>query len=230
MVISSKPTPQPQAFEPAAIMKFLLVEPCLHPSVRHPIKRLIDIIGSLIGLGLTAILFVPIALLIRMDSQGPILFRQTRVGVQGKPFQILKFRTMVSDADQKKHLVPNQAQGHIFKNEHDPRVTRIGRFLRKTSLDEFPQFWNVLLGEMSLVGTRPPTLDEVKQYQSHHWLRLNVKPGITGEWQVRGRSDVKDFENVVALDLQYQTNWSILYDLVLILQTITVVLARKGAV
>jgi lipopolysaccharide/colanic/teichoic acid biosynthesis glycosyltransferase len=133
------------------------------------------------------------------------------------------------NADQMKHLVKNEAKGLIFKNENDPRITQLGQFLRRTSLDEFPQFWNVLKGDMSLVGTRPPTEDEVAQYQPHHWQRLNVKPGITGEWQANGRSSIKDFEEIVQLDLDYQRKWSVLYDLKLILQTIQIVLAKKGA-
>ena len=117
----------------------------------------------------------------------------------------------------------------MFKNKRDPRITNIGHFLRKSSLDELPQFWNVLKGEMSLVGTRPPTINEVKLYQTHHWLRLNVKPGITGEWQVNGRSHVKNFEEVVDMDLKYQQKWSIAYDIQLIWKTIWVVLNGSGA-
>lgn len=152
-----------------------------------------------------------------------------RYGLYGKPFKIWKFRSMVSNADCLKSLVTNQAQGLIFKNENDPRSTRVGRFLRRTSLDEFPQFWNILLGEMSLVGTRPPTEDEVIRYSDRHWQRLNVKPGLTGEWQVNGRSAVKDFEAVVALDLRYQKRWSPWYDWIIIGKTLYIVLARMGA-
>ncbi|NET12983.1 MAG: sugar transferase, partial [Okeania sp. SIO1H6] len=116
-----------------------------------------------------------------------------------------------------------------FKNEKDPRITRIGRFLRRTSLDELPQFWNVLKGDMSLVGTRPPTFDEVKNYEAHHWHRLDIKPGMTGEWQVNGRSSVKDFEEIVRMDIDYQQKWSIAYDLKLIWKTIWVVFNKSGA-
>jgi lipopolysaccharide/colanic/teichoic acid biosynthesis glycosyltransferase len=133
------------------------------------------------------------------------------------------------DADQLKHLVNNQAKGQIFKSKQDFRITPVGRFLRCTSLDEFPQFWNVLTGDMSLVGTRPPTMDEVIHYQKHHWQRLDVKPGITGEWQVNGRSAIKDFEEIVQMDLDYQNKWSILYDFHLIGKTVLVVLNRIGA-
>lgn len=202
----------------------------LHPSLRSKMKRLIDILGALVGLAIVALIFLPVTIAIQLDNPGPIFYSQIRCGHRGKPFRIWKFRSMVTNADQLKHLVENQAKGHIFKNEDDPRITRIGRFLRRTSIDEFPQFWNVLKGDMSLVGTRPPTLDEVKHYNSRHWKRLNVKPGMTGEWQVRGRSAVLDFEEIVAMDLRYQQQWSIVYDLSLILQTIHVVLARRGAV
>lgn len=136
---------------------------------------------------------------------------------------------MIADAEKYKHLVSNQADGYIFKNENDPRITRVGRFLRRSSLDELPQFWNVLKGEMSLVGTRPPTPDEVAQYQDHHCFRLRVKPGMTGEWQAKGRSSVKKFEDIVRMDIDYQHRWSPRYDLSLILQTIAAVITRKGA-
>jgi lipopolysaccharide/colanic/teichoic acid biosynthesis glycosyltransferase len=201
----------------------------LHSSVHNKLKRLIDIAGAVIGLGITAIVAVPVAIAIQRDDPGPIFYSQMRCGVKGTPFRIWKFRSMVMNAEAQKHLVENQAKGNIFKNENDPRVTRIGAFLRRTSLDELPQFWNVLKGEMSLVGTRPPTLDEVSQYQPHHWVRLNVKPGMTGEWQVNGRSSVIDFEDIVKLDVAYQQKWSIAYDLKLILRTIGVVLNKRGA-
>jgi len=201
----------------------------LHSSVHNKLKRLIDFAGAVIGLGITAIVAIPVAIAIQRDDPGPIFYSQMRCGVKGTPFRIWKFRSMVMNAEAQKHLVENQAKGNIFKNENDPRVTRIGAFLRRTSLDELPQFWNVLKGEMSLVGTRPPTLDEVSQYQPHHWARLNVKPGMTGEWQVNGRSSVIDFEDIVKLDVAYQQKWSIAYDLKLILRTIGVVLNKRGA-
>ncbi|MGF1569109.1 MAG: sugar transferase [Nodosilinea sp.] len=200
-----------------------------HPAVLSWPKRVMDIVGGLMGLAITLVLAIPIAIAIQLDNPGPILYSQIRCGYRGRTFRIWKFRSMVSNADQIKHLVENQAQGLIFKNEDDPRITRVGKVLRRTSLDEFPQFLNVLRGEMSLVGTRPPTLDEVSQYAPHHWQRLNIKPGITGEWQVKGRSAVKDFEAIVKMDLAYQEQWSTWYDLRLILQTITAVLLRKGA-
>ncbi|MEM6713881.1 MAG: sugar transferase, partial [Cyanobacteria bacterium P01_C01_bin.147] len=184
-----------------------------HPSVGSIFKRCLDIVGALVGLLVTAIIFIPIAIAIQIDNPGPILYSQVRCGYRGKTFRIWKFRSMVTNADELKHLIDNEAQGLIFKNKHDPRITRVGRLLRKTSLDEFPQFLNVLLGDMSLVGTRPPTVDEVMKYEPHHWQRLSVKPGITGEWQVRGRSSVSDFEDIVKMDLSYQDQWSVSYDL-----------------
>jgi lipopolysaccharide/colanic/teichoic acid biosynthesis glycosyltransferase len=193
------------------------------------VKRFIDIIGALVGLGITGILLIPIALAIQLDHPGPIFFQQERCGLNGKIFHIWKFRSMVANAESLKHRVRNHARGHLFKNECDPRVTRVGRILRRTSLDELPQFWNVLKGDMSLVGTRPPTVAEVNRYHPHHHLRLRVKPGMTGEWQISGRSLVQDFEQVVRLDVAYQIKWSIAYDLKILLRTIPVVLNRNGA-
>ncbi|HEY9654597.1 MAG TPA: sugar transferase [Crinalium sp.] len=201
----------------------------IHPSVTSKAKRLVDIVGALVGLAITAMVAIPVAIAVQCDDPGPIFYSQIRCGFKGKPFRIWKFRSMVMDADKLKHLVNNEAKGGIFKNKNDPRITRIGRFLRRTSLDELPQFWNVLLGHMSLVGTRPPTVDEVIRYEKHHWERLNVKPGITGEWQANGRSTVIDFEDIVKMDVEYQHKWSIAYDLHLIAKTILVVLDKKGA-
>jgi lipopolysaccharide/colanic/teichoic acid biosynthesis glycosyltransferase len=192
-------------------------------------KRLLDIVGSLLGLLILVLVFVPVALAIQLDNPGPIFYSQERYGLHGRTFRIRKFRSMVVNADQLKSEVSNEASGLIFKNKNDPRVTRVGRFLRSTSLDELPQFWNVLVGEMSLVGTRPPTADEVAQYNERHWQRLNVKPGLTGEWQVSGRSSIKDFEQVVDLDLRYQSKWHPLYDLIVIAKTFKVIFARNGA-
>lgn len=199
-----------------------------HRSVYCKFKRTLDIVGSLVGLLITAILFLPIALAIKLDNPGSIFYIQQRYGLQGKPITIRKFRSMVQNADALKASVPNEAKGLIFKNKQDPRITRVGRFLRRTSLDELPQFWNVLVGEMSLVGTRPPTADEIIHYSDRHWQRLNVKPGLTGEWQVNGRSAIKDFEKIVDLDLRYQNLWHPGYDLLLIIRTIQV-LFNKGA-
>ncbi len=201
----------------------------VHPSAYSLFKRCLDIIGSLVGLLILAIVFVPVAIAIKLDSPGAIFYSQERYGLQGKVFRLRKFRSMVDNADVLKAQVTNEASGLIFKNKKDPRVTRVGRFLRSSSLDELPQFWNVLVGEMSLVGTRPPTADEVAQYNERHWQRLNVKPGLTGEWQVNGRSSVKDFEEIVNLDLRYQKRWHPLYDLYIIAKTIYVIVAKHGA-
>lgn len=200
-----------------------------HHSASSSFKRLLDIVGSLVGLIILATIYLPIAIAIKLDSPGPVLFVQERYGLLGQPFRIYKFRSMVQNADQLKTQIKNEAKGLIFKNQDDPRVTRVGRFLRRTSLDELPQFWNVLKGEMSLVGTRPPTADEVARYHWYHWQRLNVKPGMTGEWQVSGRSLIHDFEEIVQLDLHYQAQWHPFYDLVLIWRTIYVILAKQGA-
>ncbi|WP_448563738.1 sugar transferase [Trichothermofontia sp.] len=202
-----------------------------HPSVRSPWKRLMDIIGAIVGLLITALLLPAIALAIRWESPGPIFFGQIRLGLTGHPFRMWKFRSMVVNAEALKATIPNQASGAIFKNKDDPRITRVGRFLRRTSLDELPQFWNVLRGEMSLVGTRPPTPQEVGTYEIPQWQRLDVKPGMTGEWQVNGRSQVRNFEDIIALDLRYQENWSLWYDCQLILKTIWIIFQKNsGAV
>ncbi|MBW4440431.1 MAG: sugar transferase [Plectolyngbya sp. WJT66-NPBG17] len=192
-------------------------------------KRSLDVVGSLVGLLFLSLVFVPIAITIKLESKGSIFYVQKRFGLLAQPFYMCKFRSMVNNADALKAQVSNEAKGLVFKNKHDPRVTKVGRFLRRTSLDELPQFWNVLLGDMSLVGTRPPTEDEILHYQSHHWQRLNVKPGMTGEWQVSGRSEVQDFEQILALDLQYQTQWHPLYDLKIIAKTISIVFTGRGA-
>jgi lipopolysaccharide/colanic/teichoic acid biosynthesis glycosyltransferase/anti-anti-sigma regulatory factor len=199
-----------------------------HASVASRGKRLLDIAGALVGLGITGVILVPLAILIKLDNPGPIFFVQTRMGCMGRPFRMWKFRSMMVNAEALKGQVANQidADGKFFKNANDPRITRIGRLLRRTSLDEFPQFLNVLRGDMSLVGTRPPTLDEVEKYSPYEWQRLNVKPGMTGEWQVNGRSSVETFEQVVELDLKYQRRWSLRYDLQLIGKTVMVLLVK----
>ena len=202
--------------------------PETHPSISSRAKRAIDIAGSLVGLVIAAVLFIPITIAIKLDSPGPIFFRQTRCGWLGKPFKIIKFRSMCVNAEALKEQIPNQARGPFFKNHDDPRITRIGRFLRRYSLDELPQFWNVFKGEMSLVGTRPPTPDEVDRYEVPEWQRLNVKPGMTGEWQVHGRSRVRTFEEVIELDLRYQKSWSLLYDIQLIIKTIFILFKKNS--
>ncbi len=201
----------------------------VHRSVRSKTKRLLDIAGSLVGLTITGVLTIPIAIAMQLDDPGPVFYSQIRCGVNGKHFRIWKFRSMIVDAEKYQHLIKNEAQGQIFKNENDPRITKVGKFLRRTSLDEFPQFLNVLKGDMSLVGTRPPTPNEVQNYEIHHFQRLNVKPGLTGEWQANGRSEVSDFDDIVRMDIAYQQKWSPLYDLNLIFKTIHAVVAQKGA-
>ena len=199
-----------------------------HISTRSAFKRALDVLGALVGLAILAVIFVPIAIAIRLDSKGPILYSQERFGLQGQPFTIWKFRSMVTNADDLKVTIENKSKGLIFKNEADPRITKVGNFLRKTSLDEFPQFWNVLVGDMSLVGTRPPTADEVQHYNERHWKRLDVRPGMTGQWQVNGRSSVKDFEDIVTLDLDYQRQWTPIYDIQLLVKTVVVLLSKKA--
>jgi len=207
-------------------------------------KRIFDIIGGIIGSVATIILAVIFGPIIMLSSPGGIFFTQERIGMNGKKFRMIKFRTMHKDAeDRKKELMEqnNVQDGMMFKMDFDPRIignrvlpdgtkkTGIGQFMRKHSIDEFPQFFNVLLGQMSLVGTRPPTVDEWEKYQLHHRARLATKPGITGMWQVSGRSDITDFEEVVKLDIQYIEKWSLGLDIKLILKTIGVMLSGKGA-
>lgn len=195
-------------------------------------KRGLDIVGGSMGMLLFLIMFPCIALAIKLDSPGPVLFRQMRKGQRGRTFRLYKFRTMFANAEEMKKelMAKNQMQGHMFKMEDDPRVTKVGRWLRKTSLDEFPQFINVMRGEMSLVGTRPPTIDEVEKYQPEHLMRIAAKPGITGLWQVSGRNKISDFEQVVELDCRYLHNWHFSDDLKILCKTVWVVLRRKGAV
>lgn len=214
---------------PAATKAGEVQPPATHPSVRSWLKRALDVVGALVGLAITAIAFIPIAVAIKLDSPGPIFFAQTRCGWLGKKFRIWKFRSMCTNAEALKSRIENKLDDNkLFKNENDPRITKVGRFLRRTSLDELPQFWNVLTGEMSLVGTRPPTPDEVERYEVPEWQRLDVKPGMTGEWQVNGRSSIRKFEDVIRLDLEYQKNWSLIYDIKLIVKTV-LILFRKNS-
>jgi len=195
------------------------------------LKRLLDIFGSLVGLLLTCLLLPFIAYAIKQDSPGPLLFGQERVGQSGRTFRCWKFRSMYIDAEERKKdlMAQNEMSGAIFKIKDDPRVTIVGRFLRKTSLDELPQFWNVLKGEMSLVGTRPPTPSEVAEYENWHRRRISIKPGITGNWQISGRSSIEDFDSIVNLDLQYIDNWTIWLDIKILIKTILVVFSREGS-
>jgi len=196
------------------------------------IKRAIDIAGGLVGVLLTAIIFIFVTPIIKLQSPGPVFFSQVRIGRNGRKFLMYKFRTMYMDAEERKKelIAQNEMQGFMFKMKDDPRIYPFGKFLRKTSLDEFPQFINVLKGDMSLVGTRPPTVDEYQQYELHHKSRLAAKPGLTGLWQVSGRSDITDFEEVVASDTKYIQSWSILLDIKIIFKTVVIVLTHRGSV
>ncbi|WP_373483677.1 sugar transferase [Acetobacterium sp.] len=197
------------------------------------VKRAIDIIGSLVGLLIMAICCLFVAPLIYIKSPGPIFYSQTRVGINGRPFKIYKFRSMYPDAEKRKAelMSRNKMSGLMFKVDNDPRIIPIiGQFIRTTSIDELPQMWNVLKGEMSLVGTRPPTLDEFNEYSFHHKSRLAMKPGITGLWQISGRSEVTSFEDVVALDNQYISEWRMGSDVKILFKTVMVVVGRCGAV
>lgn len=195
------------------------------------VKRIIDIFGACIGMVLTVLVGIVLAPFLLMESPGPLVFKQRRVGVNGRVFEFYKFRSMYADAEERKKelMKQNEMQGLMFKMENDPRITKVGAFIRKTSIDELPQFWNVLKGDMSLVGTRPPTLDEYQQYNYYQKRRISFRPGITGLWQISGRSDIKDFDEVVKLDLEYIDNWSLLLDFKIIFKTILVVFRGSGA-
>ncbi len=196
------------------------------------LKRIMDILGGFVGLFFTALLTPFVALAIKLDSPGPVFFAQERIGRNGRRFTIYKFRSMYQDAEQRKAELSakNEMQGLMFKMEKDPRITKVGRFLRKTSIDEFPQFFNVLNGSMSLVGTRPPTVDEFEKYDLYYRRRMSITPGLTGMWQVYGRGVVTDFDEVVKYDLEYIDNWSLGLDIKLLIKTVGVVLFGKGSV
>jgi exopolysaccharide biosynthesis polyprenyl glycosylphosphotransferase len=194
------------------------------------LKRALDIVLVLISLPVSALLALTITVAIKIDSPGPVVFKQTRVGRHGRRFTAYKFRTMVADAEARKaELAANgEIDARLFKVRDDPRTTRVGRLLRRLSLDELPQFWNVLLGEMSLVGPRPQVPEEVEQYEDWHHRRLEVLPGITGLWQVLGRSDTS-FDEMVRLDIYYAENWSLDMDLRIMIQTLPAMLSGRGA-
>ena len=194
-------------------------------------KFLLDYLGGVVGFCIFVVAYIILAPLIKIDSKGPVLFKQQRVGRNGRIFNCYKFRSMVADAESKKNslMAQNEMKGLMFKMDNDPRITKLGRFIRKTSLDELPQFINVLKGDMSLVGTRPPTVDEFNNYEPKHKARVSMVPGLTGLWQVSGRSNIKNFEDVVKLDMEYIDNWSILLDIKIILKTVAIVLFCKGA-
>ena len=195
------------------------------------IKRVMDIAGGLVGMLITLLFFPFVAIAIKLDSPGPVLFSQIRIGRNGRRFKIYKFRSMYVDAEERKKELEkqNEMQGLMFKMENDPRITRVGKFIRKTSIDELPQFYNVLKGDMSLVGTRPPTADEFEKYNQYYRRRISMTPGLTGMWQVSGRSEIEDFDDVVKYDLQYIDNWSLTLDIKILFKTIWVVLAGRGS-
>lgn len=195
------------------------------------VKRILDIGVSTLLLVALSPIFLIVALLVRCSSPGPVIFRQTRVGLNGRLFELLKFRSMAADSEQRLDSLreQNEMQGPVFKIKDDPRVTPVGRFLRRYSLDELPQLWNVLRGEMSLVGPRPPVPGEVTMYERSDRRRLSMRPGITCIWQVSGRNEIRDFESWVKLDLEYIDNWSLGRDLLLMLRTIPAVLFGRGA-
>ena len=200
-------------------------------SGRLIVKRIFDVvagsIGCLVSLPVIAITAIPLL----RESPGPLIFKQQRVGKNGRLFNIYKLRSMYVDAEERKKelMEQNKMEGFMFKVDDDPRITKVGKFIRRTSIDELPQFFNVVKGDMSLVGTRPPTVDEFEKYESRHKRRLSMRPGITGMWQVSGRSDIQDFEEVVKLDCQYIDEWSILLDIKILFKTVGVVLTHKGA-
>jgi len=198
---------------------------------QYILKRFIDIYGTIVGLLLISPILLAIAAAIRLTSKGPIFFKQKRIGQHGKEFYIYKFRTMCIDAEEKLEELKkyNQTNELMFKMFDDPRITRVGKFLRKYSLDEFPQLINVLKGEMSLVGFRPPLPSEVAKYQSWHYVRFASMPGLTGPWQISGRSAIKKFDQVVNLEYEYAKNWSFVKDIEILFKTVPVVLFGKDA-
>jgi len=196
------------------------------------LKRVVDLVGASVGLVIAAPVMVAVAVAIKLDSSGPVFFAQDRVGRGGKRFKVVKFRTMVRDAEARRDVLLGQniyPDPRLFKMPADPRVTKLGRWLRRTSLDELPQLWNVMKGDMSLVGPRPPLPSEVALYEAHHYARFDVKPGMTGPWQVNGRNEIRDFEKVVALESEYIRNWSLAADVILLLRTLPAVLTSRGA-
>jgi exopolysaccharide biosynthesis polyprenyl glycosylphosphotransferase len=199
------------------------------PEMALVFKRTLDIVFSVLLLFLLAPLMLAVAIAIKLDSPGPVLYSSERLGKKGRVFKCKKFRTMVRDADLKRADVMhmNERDGVLFKISNDPRITKLGRFLRKYSLDELPQFWNVLRGDMSVVGPRPPIASEVRQYKLSHLRRLDVTPGITGLWQVQGRKD-PSFDSYISLDVAYIESWSLWLDLKIILRTIAVVFEGTG--
>lgn len=204
----------------------------LFSAAKLHVKRAMDIFGGLIGGIFTILLTIFLAPAIRLESPGPIFFSQIRIGMNGRRFKIYKFRSMYVDAEKRLEELKRYNEmedDFMFKMEDDPRITKVGKFIRKTSLDEFPQFFNILKGDMSLVGTRPPTEAEFLKYEGRHKRRLALKTGLTGLWQVSGRSNITNFEDVIKLDLEYINNWSLKLDIKILIKTIAVVLFEKGS-
>jgi lipopolysaccharide/colanic/teichoic acid biosynthesis glycosyltransferase len=196
------------------------------------VKRFVDLIGASCALILTTPVMLIVAALVKLDSTGAVLFRQDRVGRGGRLFKIYKFRTMVAGAEERRDELLSQSiypDKRLFKIVRDPRITRLGSWLRRTSLDEFPQLFNVLRGDMSLVGPRPPLPSEVALYEEHHYARFDVKPGMTGPWQVAGRNGIQSFDQVVTLETDYIRNWSVWSDFLLLIKTIPAVVGMRGA-
>ncbi|GAA3887100.1 sugar transferase [Leifsonia kafniensis] len=217
-------------FRPVEGLPLIHVEIPHFDGAKHALKRLVDVVSSGMALLLFAPLMLVIGILVKIDSPGPVLFRQERCGRGGRTFRIIKFRSMIASAedDLAGLLDKNEASGVLFKLRNDPRITRVGRVLRKFSLDELPQLWNILVGEMSVVGPRPPLPQEVESYETHVHRRLYIKPGLTGMWQVNGRSNLS-WEDSVRLDLYYVENWSLAGDMIIIWRTVKTVLRPEGA-
>ena len=200
-------------------------------SYEQAIKRIMDLIISIIATIVFSPIMILTAIAIKLDSPGPVIFKQVRVGQNGRTFNMYKFRSMCKDAEsqQEELMKQNEMEGFMFKIKDDPRVTRVGKFIRKTSIDELPQLFNVIKGDMSLVGTRPPTIDEVSRYERGQWRRISIKPGVTGLWQISGRNDITSFDEVVELDLRYIDNWTLNADLAILIKTVGVLFTKKGA-
>jgi exopolysaccharide biosynthesis polyprenyl glycosylphosphotransferase len=212
-------------------LPIISIVPIPHDEWRLFIKRVVDIVGSLIGLILLAPFFLIIAVAVKLSSPGPVVYKWEVFGFNKKPFKSWKFRTMVANADTlKKQLMPlNEMDGPVFKIREDPRITKVGKFLRKHSLDELPQLWSVLKGDMSLVGPRPAGQDELSRYESWHRRRLSIKPGMTCVWQVSGRNEISKFDDWVKMDLEYIDNWSLWLDFKILGKTVSAVFSGKGA-
>lgn len=198
---------------------------------QQTIKRAMDIVLSLIAIICLSPVLLLIAILIKLDSKGPVLFNQERIGYKEKKFNMYKFRSMVVEAESQFEKIKtlNETNNIMFKSKKDPRITRFGKFLRKSSLDELPQLFNILKGDMSLVGPRPPLERELVNYEKWHYVKFLRPQGLTGLWQVSGRAEITDFDDVIHLDYQYNKNWNILFDIKIILKTVPVVLSTKGA-